>query len=129
MDDLDIEVASLNGEDEFSDPEDFVDDIDQEDDFTCITDHNQFYDNLVSTEKNTAPIMTKYEKARILGERANQISNGAKPLVKVPNNIKSELDIAKLELIERKLPFIIRRWLPNGKYEDWRIEEMIIIDN
>ena len=45
------------------------------------------------------------------------------------SNIKSELDIAKLELMERKLPFIIRRWLPNGKYEDWRIEEMIIIDN
>ena len=129
MDELDIEVASLNGDEEFSDPEDLLEDIDQEDDFSCITDHNIFYDNLTSTEKVTAPIMTKYEKARILGERANQISNGAKPLVKVPNNIKTELDIAKLELMERKLPFIIRRWLPNGKFEDWKIEEMIIIDN
>lgn len=72
----------------------------------------------------TLPILTKYEKARILGARALQISMGA-PILTEVNTLSDSLDIASKELIERKIPITIRRYLPNGRYEDWKIEELI----
>ena len=73
----------------------------------------------------TLPYLTKYEKARILGARALQISMGA-PLM-IDEGIESDpLDIASRELMERKIPINIRRYLPKGFFEDWKIEEMIL---
>ncbi|AAK39911.1 DNA-DIRECTED RNA POLYMERASES I, II, AND III 15 KD POLYPEPTIDE(RPABC6) (nucleomorph) [Guillardia theta] len=72
----------------------------------------------------TLPILTKYEKARILGARALQISMGA-PILTEVNTLSDSLDIASKELYERKIPITIRRYLPNGRYEDWKIEELI----
>ena len=54
----------------------------------------------------TIPFLTKYEKARILGQRAKQIETGAKPLVKLPENVIDSYIIAELELREKKIPFI-----------------------
>jgi DNA-directed RNA polymerase I, II, and III subunit RPABC2 len=54
------------------------------------------------------PRLTKYERARVLGTRAQQLSNGAKPMVDI-GNLTDVMDIAKKELREHKLPFIIRR--------------------
>lgn len=70
-------------------------------------------------------ILTKYEKARILGTRALQLSNGAQPMVKV-DGITDVMDIAKKELMEYKLPFIIRRKYPDGSYVDVKISDMIV---
>lgn len=36
------------------------------------------------------------------------------------------LKIAQKELRERKIPMIIRRYLPDNSYEDWSLDELII---
>lgn len=72
----------------------------------------------------TIPYLTKYEKARILGQRSKQIETGAKPLVKVPENIVDSYIIAELELKEKKIPFIIRRPIPGGACEYWHLKDL-----
>ena len=72
----------------------------------------------------TIPYLTKYEKARILGQRSKQIETGAKPLVKVPENIIDSYIIAELELKEKKIPFIIRRPIPGGACEYWHLRDL-----
>ena len=72
----------------------------------------------------TIPVLTKYEKARILGQRAKQIETGAKPLVKVPETIVDAYIIAELELKEKKIPFIIRRPIPGGGSEYWNLKDL-----
>ena len=69
--------------------------------------------------------MTKYERARILGTRALQISMGAPVLVNVQGET-DPLEIAKEELKQRLIPIIIRRYLPDKSYEDWSVNELII---
>ena len=68
--------------------------------------------------------LTKYEKAKIIGIRALQLSNGAQPMIKV-DGIIDVMDIAKKELEEYKLPFIIRRKYPDGSYLDIKVSDMI----
>jgi len=75
----------------------------------------------------TVPFLTKYEKARILGQRAKQIECGAKPLVKVPENIIDGYLIAELELEQKAVPFIIRRPIPSGGSEYWNLKDLEII--
>ena len=75
----------------------------------------------------TIPYLTKYEKARILGQRAKQIETGARPLVKIPENIVDSYIIAELELREKKIPFIIRRPIPGGACEYWNLRDLEII--
>lgn len=75
----------------------------------------------------TIPFLTKYEKARILGQRAKQINSGATPFVKVPENVIDGYLIAELELAEKRIPFIIRRPLPNGGSEYWNIKDLEIV--
>jgi DNA-directed RNA polymerase I, II, and III subunit RPABC2 len=72
----------------------------------------------------TIPFMTKFEKARILGQRAKQINSGATPFVKVPENVIDGYLIAELELKQKRIPFIIRRPLPNGGSEYWSIKDL-----
>lgn len=80
--------------------------------------------HIVDPLHKTLPILTKYERARILGQRAKQIQCGSKPLVKVPENIIDENVIAELELREKKIPFIIRRPIPNGAFEYWHVRDL-----
>jgi len=75
----------------------------------------------------TIPYLTKYEKARILGQRAKQIETGAKPLVRVPETIIDAYIIAELELKEKRIPFIIRRPIPGGGSEYWNLKDLEII--
>ena len=76
----------------------------------------------------TTRFMTKYEKARVLGTRALQISMNAPIMVQLTGET-DPLDIAMKELREKKIPFTIRRYLPDGSYEDWRTDELIVHDN
>jgi DNA-directed RNA polymerase subunit K/omega len=76
----------------------------------------------------TIPFLTKYEKARILGQRAKQIEAGSKPFVKVPENIIDGYIIAELELREKRIPFILRRPLPSGGCEYWNLRDLEIIN-
>jgi len=72
----------------------------------------------------TIPVLTKYEKARILGQRAKQIETGSRPYVKVPENIIDGYIIAELELREKKIPFIIKRPIPGGAFEYWNLKDL-----
>jgi len=72
----------------------------------------------------TIPYITKYERARILGQRAKQINSGATPFIKVPENVIDGYVIAELELKEKRIPFIIRRPLPNGGSEYWSLRDL-----
>jgi DNA-directed RNA polymerase I, II, and III subunit RPABC2 len=80
--------------------------------------------NIIDPLHRTLPFLTKYEKARILGQRAKQIETGAKPFVRVPENIIDSYVIAELELKEKKIPFIIKRPIPGGAFEYWNIKDL-----
>jgi DNA-directed RNA polymerase I, II, and III subunit RPABC2 len=73
----------------------------------------------------TTRYLTKYERARVLGTRALQISMNAPVMVDIGGET-DPLKIAMKELRERKIPMIIRRYLPDNSYEDWNIDELII---
>ena len=76
-------------------------------------------------ERKTIPILSKYERTRVVGERAIQISMGAPPLVEV-GNLENPVDIAEKELREKKIPYIIKRVLPNGLIELLSVDELRI---
>ncbi|KAK8516092.1 hypothetical protein V6N13_025620 [Hibiscus sabdariffa] len=78
--------------------------------------------------RKTSKYMTKYERARILGTRALQISMNAPVMVELEGE-SDPLEIAMKELRERKIPFTIRRYLPGGSYEDWGVDELIVEDS
>lgn len=78
------------------------------------------------TSKKTIPILTKYERARILGVRKQQLASGAKPCIDV-RGMKSIDEIAEAELEKRLLPFIVKRPLPNGTSEYWKLEEFLSV--
>lgn len=76
-------------------------------------------------ERVTSRFMTKYERARILGCRAHQISKNA-PLLVDPEEESHPYKLAEMELDKSKIPFIVRRYLPDGSYEDWKASELFI---
>jgi DNA-directed RNA polymerase I, II, and III subunit RPABC2 len=75
----------------------------------------------------TYPFLTNFEKTKIIGLRANQISKGSVPFIDVPKHITDVKDIARLELEQKRLPFIIKRPLPNGTFEYWRLADLLIL--
>ena len=64
------------------------------------------------------PTLTRFEKARIMGARALQLSFGAPSFIKMPKNATTSLEIAMEELNKRVIPIIIKRTLPNGDYQN-----------
>ena len=70
--------------------------------------------------------LTRYEKARIVGARALQISFGAPILVEKPMDIIDPIKIAQLELKSKILPLTIRRKLPDGEFQDISINKLIL---
>ena len=77
----------------------------------------------------TLPFLTKYERAKILGLRAKQLNSGSKPFINITEQMLDGYTIACEELYQKKIPFIIRRPLPNGASEYWKIEDLDLIDN
>lgn len=75
----------------------------------------------------TLPFLTKYEKARILGERAKQINAGGQPFIEVDVSTIDGYLIAMQELEQKKIPFILKRPLPNGGCEYWRLKDLEIL--
>ena len=68
------------------------------------------------------PTLTRFEKARILGARALQLSLGAPPFIPVPKEVATSLDLAYTELEKRVIPITIRRVLPNGDFQNIPID-------
>lgn len=82
---------------------------------------------IVDPMHKTLPFLTKYEMTRVLGQRAKQLDHGAKPFVKVPLNVIDGYHIAKLELEQKKIPFIIKRPFPNGGIEYWHVSDLEVL--
>ena len=83
--------------------------------------------DVVDDLHRTLPFLTKFEKARILGLRAKQVDEGAQPFVKVPPNAVTGYTIALMELEQKKIPFIIRRPIPGGGSEYWKVSDLELI--
>lgn len=83
--------------------------------------------NIIDDLHKTLPYLTKYERARILGQRAKQINSGAKVFVKVPENVIDGYVIAQIELEQKRIPFIIRRPIPGGGCEYWNLKDLEIV--
>ncbi len=83
--------------------------------------------NAKDPNHKTQPFLTQFEKTRILGFRTNQIAQGARPFVPVPKHVTKPIDIAKLELEQQRLPFILKRPLPDGSFEYWRLRDLLIL--
>ena len=82
-----------------------------------------------TTERKSRPFLTKYEFNQVIGLRTTHLSKGAPALVELPDDfkIKSNMDlraVALRELVEGQLPYIVKRQMPNGKYEQWKLSEL-----
>ena len=141
---------------EISDEEDDDDDDDDDDDYFQRLDElnksdiiNKYHPELLINNNNeiellsiikrneqgviidplhrTVPFITKYERARIIGERAKQLNMGAKALVEVGPEVIDGYLIALKEYQEKKIPFILKRPLPNGGCEYWKVKDLELI--
>ena len=92
-----------------------------------MEDFNDIMASYDPTKNKTKNILSKYERVKILGCRAEQLQRGAIPNVSIDENNFVPLEVAKRELAERKIPFMVVRKLPNGSKEYWRLDDMIIL--
>ena len=85
-------------------------------------------DNIIIDDLHrTLPILSKYEKTRVLGQRAKQINTGSKPFIQIDENLIDGYLIAQEELHQKKIPFIIRRPLPSGGSEYWNLADLEVL--
>lgn len=82
------------------------------------------YGNIIDPLHTTIPFITKYEKARIIGGRAEQIDRGSSIYVDVESHVINSRTIAQIEFEQKKLPFIIARPLPNKSVEYWKVGDL-----
>ena len=80
------------------------------------------------SERVTFPVLTIFERARILGARATQLSAGAPALVDCDAGLDrgDPITIANMEIQKRVLPVIVRRKLPDGRFEEWKLSELLV---
>lgn len=131
-DDIVMEEEYIEGvqdclyEDEYNELEE--NSIDENEEMIEMIEHEKQTEIYIDDDKRTTTkFLTKYEHARILGDRTKMIELGAKPLVKIDEKIQpSSKEIAMMELVEGVLPFIIERRLPNGHIERWKVNELIL---
>jgi len=92
-----------------------------------ITQDSQHEPTEITSENGSAalgpPTLTRFEKARIMGARALQLSLGAPVFIKIPKNAITSLEIAMEELNQRLLPIVIKRSLPNKDYQNIPIDK------
>jgi len=84
-------------------------------------------DGQADPKHRSVPFLTQFEKTKILGFRTNQLSQGARAFIAVPAHITDLREIAKMELEARRLPFIIKRPMPDGTFEKWRLSDLLIL--
>ena len=75
----------------------------------------------------TSPILSKYEYTKLIGLRCKQLAEGAHSLIDIPSDVMNNAVIAELELRQKKLPFVIKRPLPHGGSEYWRLSDLEIL--
>lgn len=90
---------------------------------TTETDITQIYKNYDAHKNKSNPILTKYERTLIIGQRAEQLANGADALIEVPDGVYDVREIARLELEKKACPFIIEREI-GGEKEYYKLEDL-----
>ena len=92
-----------------------------------ITQDSQHEPTEITSEDGSAalgpPTLTRFEKARIMGARALQLSLGAPIFIEIPKDATTSLEIAMEELKQRVIPIVIKRTLPNGDYQNIPIDQ------
>ena len=121
------------GVDYASDPEESINDdnesLEDDDENNNIT-NNALY-NITASEdiefntKKSMKYITKYEKTKLIGIRAQQLASGANPYVEVPKHMTDVEKIAELEYELKRIPLIVQRNMPNNTTEYWKLEELI----
>ena len=81
----------------------------------------------VDKAHTTYPFLTLYERTKVLSLRASQLARGAPPFIDVPEYLTDVYEIAKAELEAKRMPFILKRPLPDGEYEYWRLADLMIL--
>ena len=119
-----IDDKDIDNEDENLELED-ISDNDYKSSLVSIEEFNTFYKEY-KTEIKTSKILNKYEKTKILSERAEQLSEGAIPLIPNADKYNNVLEIAEEELKKLKIPFIIKRSI-NNDFEYIKIEDLVIL--
>ena len=84
-------------------------------------------DGQADSRHRSVPFLTQFEKTKILGFRTNQLSQGARAYIAVPEHVSDLREIAKMELEARRLPFILKRPMPDGTFEKWRLSDLLIL--
>jgi DNA-directed RNA polymerase I, II, and III subunit RPABC2 len=82
---------------------------------------------IVDEMHKTMPLLTKYEKTKILGMRVKQLNSGTNPYITINEKIIDNYLIAQMELEQKKLPFIIQRPLPNNNFEYWKLQDLDLL--
>jgi DNA-directed RNA polymerase subunit K/omega len=82
---------------------------------------------IIDEQHKTIPILTKYEKTKILGMRVKQLNNGAQSYIVNSEKTIDNYVIALIELEQKKIPFIIQRPLPNNNFEYWKLHDLDIL--
>jgi DNA-directed RNA polymerase I, II, and III subunit RPABC2 len=75
----------------------------------------------------TYPFLTLYEKTKILALRAAQLARGSPPFIDVPEYLTDVYEIARAELEAKRLPYILKRPLPDGNFEYWRLADLMVL--
>ena len=117
--DYDINDYDIDDDENIIDFEDNDDKNETEKEFIG---YNEVIEKNKKVKKKTVPFLNKFEKARLLGVRIQQLSAGAQPKIST-EGFNTIQDIVDEELKQRKIPLIIKRNLPNGDSEEWRLEE------
>ena len=84
--------------------------------------------NIIDSLHRTIPVLTKYEKTKIIGIRLKQLNNGSKPYIVVSDTILDNNIIVNMEIQQKVLPFIISRPLPNNTCEYWKLQDLELIN-
>ena len=84
-------------------------------------------DGQADPKHRSVPFLTQFEKTKVLGFRTNQLSQGARPYIAVPAHVTDLREIAKMDLDARRLPFILKRPMPDGSFEKWRLSDLLIL--
>ncbi len=75
----------------------------------------------------SVPYLTIFEKTKMLGFRANQLAQGSKPFIAIPPHVTDVLEIASMELEQKRLPYILKRPMPDGSFEYVRLSDLLIV--
>lgn len=94
-----------------------------------ILEYSEVKDELKKQNKKSNPFITKYEKARLIGTRAEQINKGAKLLIDIDEddfeNYSNPIVLAEKEFMAKKIPLIVCRIFPDDTKEYWTLDELI----